>query len=143
MNTNEEISSIIEKIIQNPEFAGMVSEIKGESEKNSPGDMSKEMMSKLPEVMSMVSSIFGGDKKASSDKDSGKTEQIKSMANNLHLNKYDKSKAEKLLYALRPYLSDSRCEIIDRCVSVMQITDVVGALQGLESFNKPTVKGGE
>ena len=39
--------------------------------------------------------------------------------------------------ALKPYLSRDRCEIIDKCVSVIQITDIVEALQGLEGLTKP------
>ena len=48
-----------------------------------------------------------------------------------------REKRNKLLSALKPYLSRNRCEIIDKCVSVIQITDIVEALQGLEGLTKP------
>ena len=142
MSTNEDLSSVIEKIIKNPEFAGMVSEIKGGSQESS-GDVSQEMMKKLPDVMKMVSSMFGGS-------DSGKDEvqptaltKPSSSGVGLPSAKYDKARAEKLLHALKPYLNSGRGEIIDRCLSVMQISDIARAVGGLEGIAELMKKGGE
>ena len=49
---------MIAKIIQNPEFADMVKEIRGGDE--STDEVQKEMMEKLPGVLSMVSPLIGG-----------------------------------------------------------------------------------
>ena len=48
---------MIAKIIQNPEFADMVKEIRGGDE--STDEVQKEMMEKLPGVLSMVSPLIG------------------------------------------------------------------------------------
>ena len=139
MATQEDLSTIIGRIVQNPEFAEMVSSIKGEENSGSSEDITKEMMSKLPDVIAMVSPILGGgDEKEEKKGDVENQKESVVSANPLLTHqdkspkKYDKTRAEKLLCALKPYLNRERCEIIDKCVSVMQITDVVGAFQGLD-----------
>ena len=130
---------MITKIIQNPEFAEMVNEIRGsdadiESTKN-------EMMANLPGVLEMVSPLLGG-KEESSEKDSAdekrgdKSDDKKDEAKETSAvpHKYDKGKAEKLMNALKPYLNSERCMIIDRCMSVLQLTDVVGAFGGIDKL---------
>ena len=52
-----DISGMIEKIMQNPEFAGMVKELRGDG---GTGDVQGDIMSKLPEVMAMLSPMLGG-----------------------------------------------------------------------------------
>lgn len=151
MDNRDDLSSMVQKIMQNPEFTNMVKELRGEmqgqqnddkqqSGGDKSGDISAEMMSKLPEIMSMLSPMLGkldgGESRTASPVQ--KSEVVPK--------KYDKAKAEKLLYAIKPYLSTSRCDIIDKCVSVMQITDVMGALGGLEELMKPNGRnqgGGE
>ena len=141
MSTNEDLSSLIEKIIKNPEFAGMVSEIKGGSQESTQ-DVSQEMMKKLPDVMKMVSSMFGTEEKKTES--SSEAVAVSSGINNkLSLTKYDKSRAEKLLHALKPYLNSGRGEIIDRCLSVMQISDIARAIGGLDGIADLMKKGGE
>jgi hypothetical protein len=139
--SGDEISSVIEKIIKNPEFAGMVSEIKGTPEAKNE-DVSAEMMKKLPEVMGMVSSMFdgsGGEEKSTSAPNVEDTAATSKTV----VGKFDKSKAEKLFYALKPYLSGQRCEIIDRCMSVLQVSDIARAVGGLEGLSSIFKKGGE
>lgn len=144
MLDNEDLTSVIEKIIQNPEFAGMVNSMRGESEQKNTADISKEMMNKLPGVMSMVSSMLNSDgEENTKHKNSDESKKINSVLSGLNISRHDKDKAEKLLRALRPYLNGNRCEIIDKCVSVMQITDVVGALQGIDKLGKSSEKDGE
>ncbi len=144
--SNTDISSIITKIIQNPEFAEMVSGMKGDGE--SARDVQREMLENLPGVLNMVSPLVGGksgENNSDSEKsgDSGSSdsnkdeakETMKKMNSPAKISgKYDKGKAEKLMYALKPYLSPERCRIIDRCVSLMQLTDVVEAFGGLEGL---------
>lgn len=161
MGTQDDLSTIIGKIVQNPEFAEMVGSIKGEEGGGNTADITNEMMSKLPDILSMVSPMLGGisekDEKKEKDeredkKDNGDPENASAVSahpisshHDKGLKKYDKSRAEKLLCALKPYLNRERCEIIDKCVSVMQITDVVGAFQGLDAIGVLTKKndGGE
>ncbi|MBP3368058.1 MAG: hypothetical protein J6L71_01370 [Clostridia bacterium] len=141
MGAGEDLSSVIEKIIKNPEFAGMVSELKG-GERASTEDVSQEMMKKLPDVMNMVSSMFGGSEaKAESSAES----VVAPVAGDAKppSPRYDKGKAEKLLCALKPYLNSGRGEIIDRCLSVMQISDIARAIGGLEGIADAMRKGGD
>ena len=140
-----DISAIISKIIQNPEFAGMVKEFRGTDENVS--DVQKEMMEKLPGVLETVSPFLSGkngtDKSEKEEKsqssqsehseESGEGDE-KAKAAFKSVQKYDKGKAEKLMCALKPYLNPERCLIIDRCLSVMQLTDVVGALGGIDGI---------
>lgn len=139
MDSNNDISAMISKIIQNPEFAEMVNEIRGsdadiESTKN-------EMMANLPGVLEMFSPLLGGkeeigEKDSTEEKRGDKSDYKKDEAKEASAlpHKYDKGKAEKLMNALKPYLNSERCLIIDRCMSVLQLTDVVGAFGGIDKL---------
>lgn len=135
---------MIQKIMQNPEFVSMVSELRGENTEKSTEDITGEMMAHLPDVVSMVAPMLGNSqilqrdaKKESEEAQHESEEKLQPAATSESLpQKYDKARAEKLLYAIKPYLSTSRCEIIDKCMSVMQLRDVVGVLHGLDSFKK-------
>lgn len=131
---DNDIGGIISKIIKNPEFAEMVKEIKGGDE--SSGEVQKEMLDKLPEVMAMVSPLI-----ASSNGDSGESkaqnnavEQVEHPKEANVGKKYDKGNAEKLMRALKPYLKPERQQMIDRCMSVMQLSDVVNTLGGIDGI---------
>ncbi|MGN1410163.1 MAG: hypothetical protein ACI4XJ_08300 [Eubacteriales bacterium] len=137
-----DISALISRIIQNPEFAEMVKELRGTDENVS--DVQKDMMEKLPGVLETVSPLLGGTNSSekSEKEENPKPERAdehgegeeKSKAAFKSVQKYDKGKAEKLMCALKPYLNPERCLIIDRCLSVMQLTDVVGALGGIDGI---------
>ncbi len=143
MSAQDDLSAIIGKIVQNPEFAEMVSSIKGDSKPNNSENITNEMMSKLPDVLAMVSPMLEGKNENNiGDSDRDKSDISHASDKSAPLNKYDKGKAERLLKSLKPYLRSERCEIIDKCVSMMQITDVMGALQGLEGLGGITKKNG-
>ena len=124
----EDLSAAIEKIMKNPEFVGLVKELRGSDE--SVERTSEELMAKLPEVMEQLSPMFGG-----SGGDSPKEEKAESDGSadvpapiiTKSPGSFNKSNAERLLRALKPYLSERRCSVIDQCVSVMQLTDLIGA----------------
>lgn len=121
-----DISGMISKIISDPNFADMVKEIRGGEE--SREELQKEMLEKLPDVISMVSPMLGG-----TNNSEEKTEKIETEVK-APPQKYDKARAEKLMGALKPYLKPERRQIIDRCMSVMQLSDVVGAFGGLDGL---------
>ena len=113
----------------------MVSEIRGDGDAEGA---SKEMMEKLPDVMRMVGPLLGN---ASGQTESSHTEEPQQKPEKpkqlVHPNlKYDKNKAEKLMCALKPYLSQTRCDMIDKCLSLLQLGDVVTVLGGMEDFLK-------
>lgn len=145
---NEDVSSMIGKIMENPEFQNLVRELKHDQNSDSAEKPSSDdIMKKLPEMLSAFAPLMGsisgaGEEKKEepdgSDKE-GKKESSKEGSNlfgGLGLKKYDKARAEKLLFALKPYLNHNRCEMIDRCVSVMQITDIMGAIEGVSGIKK-------
>lgn len=117
---NGDISAIISKIVQNPEFAGMVNELRGEN--GEPPVSPSEILDKLPAVMKTVSPMLDG----KTDKDS--SDKSKNADEKNSTENFDKVRATKLMQAIKPYLSPERCNIIDKCVSVMQIGDIVKAL---------------
>lgn len=132
----EDLSAVIRKIIENPEFAGMVSELRGDG--NIEG-ASQEMLSKLPDVMAMVQPML----EATESEEPKNNEEVKEVKGKkretnsaLLPGRYDKTKAEKLMYALKPYLNSSRCEMIDKCITVMQLGDVMNVFGGLEGLIK-------
>ena len=142
MDNTGELSAVINRIISDPSFAEMVGRIKGDSGTSSD-EISRDLSSKLPDEMAMIAPMLqGSDEKTGTDtksdaapekKDDTHTSEEK---NGIIQKKYDKSKAEKLMTAIKPYLSKNRCEIIDKCVTVMQLTDVVSAFGGLENLFK-------
>ena len=155
MENKHDLTAMIQKIVQDPSFAGMVSELREDSSSASSGEISSEMMEKLPDVLSMLSPMLGSQDDAPQEKEENKKEEhgetrentVQEKRKGMRIEqilpkKYDKNKAEKLLHALKPYLSPSRCAIIDQCMSVMQLTDVMQALQGLEGLTKNSENGG-
>jgi len=136
MDNTGDISSMIGRIMSDPAFAEMVGRLKSE---NSSADSESKPAPEISDVMSTIEPILSG-----IGNDSGKHKQEQSennrpdqRENQQHrFKKHDKAQAEKLLYALKPYLNKNRCEIIDKCVSVMQITDIVSAFGGIEGLLK-------
>jgi len=125
---NGDLSEMLKKIIENPEFAGMVGQLRGDGDSESA---SREMLEKLPDVMEMVKPMLG----AGTEEEHGE-KVIENKNPNLVRKKYDKTRAEKLMIALKPYLSQNRCEIIDKCMSVLQIGDVMSVLGGLDGLTR-------
>lgn len=132
----ENIPRMVEQIMKNPEFTGIINELRGG---NAPQVSQTEILSRLPDVMAMLKPLVGDSKPSPAGE---KSEDIPKAEEPVRAvtavpKKYDKNRAEKLMAALKPYLSRNRCEIIDKCVSVIQITDIVEALQGIEGLTKP------
>lgn len=144
------ISQAVEQIMKNPELTGIINELRGGAG-NAPPVSQTEILSHLPDVMAMLKPFTGGQEEQREQSEQGtpssgkeekseplpKPEEPVKAVSAVPVKKYDKNRAEKLMGALKPYLSRNRCEIIDKCVSVIQITDIVEALQGLEGLTKP------
>lgn len=138
-----DLTGAVESIMSSPEFAGIINELRGGGDSanaQTPPLAQEDILSRLPEVMAMLKPLVGtGNSEPSAppvkNDPEPETKPPESKAVSAILpKKYDKSRAEKLMAALKPYLSSNRCEIIDKCVSVMQITDVMEALQGIEGI---------
>lgn len=132
MSGSDDISAMISKIVQNPEFASLVNGLRGDQGEKSSDELAHEMEEKIPDAMKMLSQLTGGEKSEETQSGESKPEStIESKLKN-----FDKAKAERLMLALKPYLSPERCAVIDKCMSVMNISDVIGALKGLEGLMK-------
>lgn len=145
------LAQMVEQIMKNPEFTGIVNELRGASgDAPAASPVSQtEILSRLPDVMAMLGPLIGENNASSggkpedtpvteAEKESPKPpeEEPSGAVSAFQPKKYDRNRAEKLMAALKPYLNPNRCEIIDKCVSVIQITDIVGALQGIEGLTK-------
>jgi len=157
MDNMDDISSMISKIISDPSFGEMVGRVRGDESDKSADEMRGDIASKLPDVMAMLGPMLSGTDEHKNDaktgassedmpEEKGTAERDKKEGpeqrdkTGVIQKKYDKAHAEKLLYAIKPYLNRNRCEIIDKCMSVMQITDVVNAFGGLENLLKNSDK---
>lgn len=134
-----DLAQTVESIMSSPELAGIINELRGGGGSgNAPPLAQGDIMARLPEVMAMLKPLIGTESPAESSaapEPTAASQKNEAPAVPAVLpKKYDKSRAEKLMAALKPYLNSGRCEIIDKCVSVMQITDVMEALQGIEGI---------
>lgn len=137
------IAQMVEQIMKNPELTGIINELRGGTE-GAPAVSQAEILSHLPDVMAMLKPMTGeasgavpeiAEPSAQSSETAAPQENVKAVS--AVPKKYDRNRAEKLMAALKPYLNETRCDIIDKCVSVLQITDIVGAMQGLDALRKP------
>lgn len=138
------IGQMVEQIMKNPELTGIINELRGASD-GTPAVSQAEILSHLPDVMAMLKPMVGDTsgpppekrESAAESTEAPAPEETAKAVSAAVPKKYDRNRAEKLMAALKPYLNETRCDIIDKCVSVLQITDVVGAMQGLEGLTKP------
>ena len=136
-----DISEMIKGVMQNPEFAGLVKELRGDEGKNT-SDIQSDIMSKLPEIMSMLGPRVNGQSDSRKNENNTKSSKDEGRADPgaakllKKLDKFDKTKATRLMSAIKPYLSRERCDMIDKCMSVIQIGDVMAVLRGMDSYGK-------
>ncbi|MBR4206471.1 MAG: hypothetical protein IKQ92_13445 [Clostridia bacterium] len=120
----EDIGSIVEKIMKNPEFVGLVNELRG-----SDGGTDA-AAARLPEMLRefapmLASEPEDGNRKTAEKAAEGDGEET--LPASLAGKSFNRENARRLLNALRPYLGERRRGMIDQCVSVLQITDLIGA----------------
>ena len=130
----DDIASMVEKIMQNPEFREIVGELRGSRENIPGGD---DLMSRLPEVMASLSPLLSSAGSGEAPPDQGSSPNDGGEAPVVSGGKFNRKNAERLLAALKPYLRASRCGIIDKCMSVMQISELIGAAGGLGAIAGP------
>ncbi len=136
----KDLNQIVSQIMANPEFGNLVKELKqsnaassGENGSTVPTD---EVMKKLPEVMQMLgmgqSQPSSAQPEAPAESSGAGEEQVKIDRALKAIKKMDSQKCERLLGALKPYVNKERGEVIDKAVSVMKITDILGAIQAVD-----------
>lgn len=113
----EDIGGMIEKAMADPRFGEIFGMLKEKADK---GELD----------VSNVGSLLGG---SSDVKESGKqvgTQKEKMGAEGRKGGKFDFAKHEKLLCALKPYLSDNKRNAVDTVVKAAKLGDILEALNG-------------
>lgn len=128
---NDDITKIIGEIMANPGFGSLVNQLKNSTAESSsapqqnaspsPTSLSPEMAEKIPEILGMLGQ--SGIRPPSASPDKAVIEKALGA-----LKKTDTKNCEKLLSALKPYLRSQRGEVIDKAVSMMKLTDLLGAV---------------
>lgn len=139
MADTNDISAMIAKIMQNPEFSEIVSGLRGDgdSEQKNSGGVPDEVLGKIPDIVKMLSADAGSAAPALPEAAVKEADDIKNLSSlSDKLKNFDKARAAKLMLALKPYLSHERGEIIDKCMSVMNISDIFETVKGLENLIK-------
>lgn len=129
--SGEELQSAVQGILKDPAFAKLIGELSGgapqesaQEEKAAPASttgipqISPEMLSRLPQMMSALSPLVSGMRDKAGGKD-GKDGASGGASG-------DAEKRKKLLAALRPYLSSQRKDAIDSILKVTEMTDLIG-----------------
>lgn len=146
---NPEVAKILAnpglaQALANPTFAAMVQNLRqqmGNGEGTAP-DMAV-LMEKLPGMLSLLSGNMGTETSANvaasvaaneTDEEKKETGMEKEKAETTVLpgqmlfRPEARDKRNKLLSALKPYLSPARCTMIDRAMSAMQLGELLGTM---------------
>lgn len=132
MDTEKDISEIIGSLLKDPKISDIVSSLQGsvpkdegksaaddEKEDKRDGDggftLSPEMLSALPQVMQMLSSSGIGDSLFKKPTDKKMT-----VSNG-------EGDRKALLMALRPYLSEKRCAVVDSLLQIEGLRLLLGS----------------
>ena len=148
----EDLGAAVERIMADPAFSKMVKELGG-------GD-GGDLMEKLPRVMETLGPMLGGSvhegegaEKAESRNDDGGDSKPGPVGGEqtappqtgiapdgipaaIGRRAWNRSDAEKLFLALKPYLGERRRDLADRCVSLLQMGELLKAA-GLISGGRP------
>ena len=136
----EDLGAAVERIMADPALSRMVKELGG-------GD-GGDLMEKLPKVMKTLGPMLGGSggnggeaapsspdgsgartapAESSAPAEPGPAVPMEGVQSKTGGRPYNRSDAEKLFLALKPYLGERRRELADRCVSLMQMGELMKA----------------
>lgn len=160
-NTAPQINDLLNGLMSNPEALNMITSLmksmpKSSAEETSPrmeetpaseavrvenpnplGGINPEMLKMLPNLMSMLGPMMSKPRDAAANK---KDEAVEAGAGvsggGSHKPRHRSvEQRNKLMYALKPYLSPSRREAVEQIVKITEITDILGET-GLIPINK-------
>ena len=135
-----ELNTMVQNILQNPEFASLVKEMRGDTSENTEIDTEK-IMAKLPEMLSMLG-LSGSNSSPKEEKGSTDSQNSIKTEENTHsqptalsrfLKPGSQDKRNKLLCALKPYLSPARCSLIDKTMNAIKLGEVMGVMQSVQT----------
>lgn len=146
----QDLSEMLGQVMENPQFAAMVQNLRQQMGNTDPPDMAS-LMEKLPAMMTMLSGMgqaaggnttetkgAGVDEVApdttpdpsGGEKEKAETEKPAVLGQVL-FRPEARDQRNKLLSALKPYLSPNRCAMIDRAMSAMQLGELLGTMGNL------------
>jgi len=144
-----DIAGMLRQMMENPQFGNMMQAVKSQvGDGDGTVDPAK-MMEKLPEMMKTLGPMLQGmmpgavpEETAGTEKafDGKKEEAVQNSekekesggdgeaAGRFLFRPDSRDKRNKLLAALKPYLSPARCAIVDRAMSAMQLGEILGMM---------------
>ncbi len=145
-----DISALLKQVMENPQFGAMVDSMKGQLGGDGGTLDLSGVMDKLPTLMNVLGPMMGqmGQNPAS---DATKEEAVPAasveneppaeavatsavpqnpigLGNGPFFKPGSRDKRNKLLAALKPYLSPARCSLVDRAMSAMQLGELLGTV---------------
>jgi len=145
-----DISEMLRQVMENPQFGAMVQAVKNQMGTDGDGtpDPAK-IMEKMPDLLSVLGPMLGGGgtdtkenfqgEKAEPEEEheTGEAEADSSAGFPPVLQQFFKpdsrEKRNRLLAALKPYLSPARCALVDKAMSAMQMGELLGTVMPLEN----------
>ncbi len=142
-----DLSTMLRQVMENPQFGSMVETVKKQMG-GADGNMDlSAMMEKLPALMGVLGPMMGNTsgtdgesasegmaEAAETEAEPAKAEEKGEVAGLLgggqlpFFKPGSRDKRNKLLAALKPYLSPARCSVVDRAMSAMQLGELLGTV---------------
>ncbi len=152
-----DISALLKQVMENPQFGAMVDSMKGQLGGEGGSMELSGVMEKLPALMHTLGPMLGAMRTGQHAGDSvpggeavpaaavveeakeepaaapaGVQDQVRSGEKPLFGHGFSRpgsrDKRNKLLSALKPYLSPARCSLVDRAMSAMQLGELLGTV---------------
>ncbi len=141
-----DISALLKQVMENPQFGAMVDSMKGQLGGDGGSLDLSGMLEKLPTLMNVLGPMMGS---GGTGQNTGEAVPAAAVAeeekaepaaapvgaqNQLRLGEKpffkpgSRDKRNKLLAALKPYLSPARCSLVDRAMSAMQLGELLGTV---------------
>lgn len=141
---------MLRQVMENPQFGAMVQAVKNQlgAEGEGTPDPGK-IMEKMPDLLSVLGPMLGGGEKDTKENSHGeKAEQEEVRVHEeaavdssavfppvlqQFFKPGSREKRNRLLAALKPYLSPARCALVDKAMSAMQMGELLGTVMPLEN----------
>lgn len=141
-----DMTALLRQVMENPQFGAMVQAMKTQMGGEDGGIDPAKIMDKMPDLMAALGPMMGAAQKEASageraedtaetkeEEPAGKapSSKIPEGAANLgtvFFRPDSRDKRNKLLAALKPYLSPARCALVDRTMSAMQMGELLGTV---------------
>lgn len=144
----QELSAMLGQVMADPQFAALVQNLRQNMDLSQSGSTAQvldlsALMEKLPGMVSMLSAMSGTASGTGALADTDNTNSSDSsntvVSSVVETKKVEapmqvlfrpeaREKRNKLLSALKPYLSPARCAMIDRAMSAMQLGELLGTM---------------